>query len=60
MIAYATGNRPINWTTAESLEALAADGNYPIEFDRDYAVVTTREGTEYRARLAAVGERVAS
>lgn len=54
MIAYTTGNRPINWTTAESLEALAADGGYPIEFDRDFAVVTTREGTEYRARLAEV------
>lgn len=50
--------RPINYTTEQSLEDLAASRNYPIEFGRDsrgdYAAVVTREGTEYRARLAAV------
>lgn len=48
--------RPINWTTAESLEALAADGGYTIELDRDSAELTTREGTIFRARLTAVAK----
>ena len=50
--------RRTNLTTSDSLEQLAHDGRYDIEFGRDsrgeYGALVTREGVEYRAYLTAV------
>lgn len=51
-------SRPIHWTTVAAVEDFL-DSGYQIEVGRDargdYEYVVTREGTEFRARLAAVG-----
>ena len=47
--------RPVHWTTSAAVERLAWDGGYEMEVGSDstsdYVVVTTREGTEFRARI---------
>ena len=52
-----TTDRPVHWTTPDRLEDLAFSTRCDIEFGTDsgggYAAVVMREGTEYRARLAA-------
>lgn len=49
--------RRTHWTTQASVEAFLDDG-YEVhvghDSDGDYEYVVTREGTEYRARLAGV------
>jgi hypothetical protein len=60
---YATGeqhmsSRRITWTTADIVEDIGYGGRYPVEVGRDhdgeYVAVVTREGMEFRARLAAI------
>ena len=55
-LPYSPPTRRIHWTTAELVESIANATGRQIEFGRDdqgdYGAVTTREGTEYRARLA--------
>lgn len=48
-------SRPVHWITTEALESLADTSRRDIEFgtdsEGDYGVVTTAEGTEWRARI---------